>query len=227
VKLLYINPNSTVAMTQSAVAVARSVADVGVNVHGWTNHDGPRAIQGAADGVAAVAGVLALLPQAKAEGFDAIIIACFDDTGLEEIRQAAHCPVLGIGQAAFHMAALLGQRFSVVTTLAVSVPVIMANVDIYGFGPQCASIRPSDLPVLVVEEGAPETLTRLKDEISRAESEDEIGAVVLGCAGMAALHFDLQKQAKIPLIDGIAAAAWLAPALVRAGRLKKLSGVGE
>jgi allantoin racemase len=37
--------------------------------------------------------------------FDAYVIACFDDTGLAEARALTKKPVIGIGQASFHLAA--------------------------------------------------------------------------------------------------------------------------
>lgn len=212
-KILYINPNSTEAMTESIVAVAR-VANPDVEVVGWTNQDGPPAIQGPDDGAAAVPGLLALLPAAKAEAVDAIVIACFDDTGLAEVRAAAHCPVIGIGQSAYVAANLLGHRFSVVTTLDVSVPVIEGNIAAQGFGAACASVRASGLPVLVVEEGSETTRTRLAGEI-RAAQADGATAAVLGCAGMARLRDDLAARTGVPLIDGVAASIQIAPALAR------------
>ncbi len=135
-RILYLNPNATEAMTESVVSVARAAVP-GVDVLGWTNHDGPPAIQGAEDGAAAVRGLMALLPEARAARADAIVIACFDDTGLATLRAAAHCPVVGIGQAAMSLAALQGDRFGIVTTLDVSVPVIAANVEAYGHGKAC------------------------------------------------------------------------------------------
>lgn len=42
-KLLYINPNSTEAMTRSVVAAARAVLPQ-AEVSGWTNRSGPPAI---------------------------------------------------------------------------------------------------------------------------------------------------------------------------------------
>lgn len=212
-KLLYINPNATVSMTEGVVAVARAACPR-ATVIGWTNHDGPAAIQGPQDGAAAVAGVMALLPAARDEAVDCIVIACFDDTGLAEIRAKAHCPVIGIGQAAFHMAALLGHRFSVVTTLPVSVPVIAGNIAAYGFGGICAAVRASGLAVLEVDEASPATLARLAAEITAAEAQDGIGAAVLGCAGMAPLVAWLQSRTGLVLIDGVAASARLATALV-------------
>ncbi|TNC47481.1 HyuE hydantoin racemase [Rubellimicrobium rubrum] len=211
-RILFINPNSTVAMTDAAVRVARLTLPE-AEILGWTNHDGPPAIQGPRDGEAAVAGVRALLPRARAERVDAIVIACFDDTGLEEIRAAAHCPVIGIGQAAMHLAALIGRRFTVVTTLPVSVPVIEANVAAYGFGERCARVRPSGLPVLEVEAGGPAVVSRLQEEIAAARQEDDAEIVVLGCAGMALLRGELQEGAAVTLIDGIEAATVLAGAL--------------
>ena len=94
-RLLFINPNSTEAMTHSIAETARA-ATPEHEVLGWTNHAGPPAIQGPADGEAAVVGVIGLLAKAKAQDVDCIVIACFDDTGLAEIRAAAHCPVIGV-----------------------------------------------------------------------------------------------------------------------------------
>jgi len=213
-RLLLINPNSTVAMTEAAAAVARRMLPE-AEILGWTNHDGPPAIQGPEDGIAALGGLRALLPRARAERVDALVIACFDDTGLEEIRAKAHCPVIGIGQAAMHLATLLGGRFSVVTTLPVSVPVIEANVAAYGFGGHCARVRPSGLPVLEVEAAGPRVMARLADEIAAAASGDGAATVVLGCAGMAPLRPSLQESSPVPLVDGIEAACVLAGALAR------------
>ncbi len=209
-RLCYINPNSTEAMTDSIVAAARAAAPEH-EIAGLTNRAGPPAIQGAEDGAAAVPGLMALLPAAR--GADAIVIACFDDTGLAEMRAAAPCPVLGIGQSAYVTAALLGHRFSVVTTLAVSVPVLRANIEGLGLAGQCAAIRPTGLPVLEVEAGGDAVISRVADEIARAEAEDGVGAVVLGCAGMAALRAALQARSRLRVIDGVAASARLAAAL--------------
>ena len=212
-RLLYINPNSTQAMTESIVAVARAELPE-AEVIGWTNADGPPAIEGAADGEAAVPGLMALLPAAREAGAEAIVIACFDDTGLAEMRAAAHCPVIGIGQAAYATARLMGHRFSVITTLPVSVPVIEGNIAMHGATEACASVRASGLPVLVVEEGSEATRARLAEEITAAQAEGAT-AVILGCAGMAVMRADLAARTGCPAIDGVAASAHLAQALAR------------
>jgi allantoin racemase len=212
VRLLFINPNSSAHMTESIVMAAREVLP-GAEILGWTNAEGPPAIQGAADGDAAVPGLLALLPAARAEGADVIVIACFDDTGLAEARARAHCPVIGIGQAGYHVAALLGARFAVLTTLPVSVPVIEGNIRAQGFGAACEVVRPSGLAVLEVEDGSPETMAHLAAELTAMEA-GEATAVVLGCAGMSAHLATLQAGTRLTLVDGVRAAAGLATALM-------------
>lgn len=213
-KLAYINPNSTEGMTAGITASARTALP-GVEVFGLTNLNGPAAIQGPEDGEAAVPGLLSLLPEARARGADAIVIACFDDTGLAEARAIAGCPVLGIGQASYVMAQLLGLRFSVITSLAVSIPVIKQNIREQGFSGTCASVRASGLPVLTIDEGAPETIARIADEIEAAARDDKAACAVLGCAGMAPLEPALAALTDLPLIDGVAASARLARAVVR------------
>lgn len=212
VRLLYLNPNSTVSMTDQVVAVA-AAALPGAEVLGWTNHSGPAAIQGPEDGAAAVAGLMAMLPGAAEIGAEVIVIACFDDTGLEALRAAAHCPVIGIGQAAYVMAALAFGSFSVLTTLPVSVPVLEENIAHYGMDRACRSVLASGLPVLEVERGGEAVLARLSEGIIAAEA-DGGRAVALGCAGMAHLRGDLARRTGRPLVDGVAASAHLARAIV-------------
>lgn len=213
-RLLYINPNSTVSMTDGIVSVARAALP-SAEIIGWTNTAGPPAIQGAADGDAALPGLLAMLPAAEQAGADVIVIACADDTGLAEMRAAAHCPVIGIGQAAYGLAAFAGFRFSVVTTMAVSVPVIEGNIRNLGHWNICARVRPTGIGVLAVEAASPATIERLVKEINRAGTEDKAEVVVLGCAGMAPLTDQLYDAgASVALLDGVRASAFIARALL-------------
>ena len=79
------------------------------------------------------------------------VIACFDDTGLDAARALAHAPVVGIGEAAFHVASLVAGRFSVVTTLSRAIPAIEFNLIKYGLASRCARVRAAEIPVLALE----------------------------------------------------------------------------
>ena len=207
--LVYINPNSTEAMTQSVVAVAARNAPQ-VQVTGLTNSKGPAAIEGPEDGDAAVPGVLELVAKAQTIGADAIVIACFDDTGLIEARNLATCPVLGIGHSAYTMASLQGGGFCVVTSVENAVPVIEGNIKSSGFDGNCAEVRASGLPVLEIEQGGDQVLECLSKVILKTKGRSKCNTVILGCAGMAMHHAFLVERTGVMLIDGVAASTHLA-----------------
>jgi allantoin racemase len=215
VRLLVINPNTTAAMTDSIAAAARQVARPGTEIVARNPATGPPAIQGADDGAAALPGLIALFETEVVTngGYDAAVIACFDDTGLDALKAWSSVPVLGIGEAAFHAAMLLGRWFSVVTTLAVSVPVIEANIARYGYGARCAKVRASGVPVLDLEHAKDASETAIAAEIAQAVADDGCDCVVLGCAGMADLAERMSRRFGLPVIDGVAAAVAFAEAL--------------
>lgn len=213
-RLRFINPNSTASMTETVLLAAQAAASAELSVEAVTSRTGPPAIQGEADGLAALPGLLDEVSRARADGVDAIVIACFDDTGIVEARAAAgSVPVLGIGQAACLECLLRGQRFSVVTTLAVSIPVIEANLRRAGLAAGCLRVRASGVPVLELERSDGSGRERVAAEIARALDEDGAEAIVLGCAGMAEFADELQTRFGVPVVDGVVAATRLARAL--------------
>jgi allantoin racemase len=146
---------------------------------------------------------------------DAHIIACFDDTGLDAARALARAPVIGICEAAASLASFVAIRFSVVTTLSRSIPIIEHNLARYGTGVRCGRVRAAEVPVLDLEKPASPARDKIAEEIASALREDGAEAIVLGCAGMAHLAEELSAQFAIPVIEGVSAAVKVAEALVR------------
>ena len=212
-RLSVINPNSTEAMTRAIGEAASAASGPGTRVRAVTPWESPPAIQGAEDGEAALPGLFRVFDEEVAAGAEAAVIACFDDTGLWELRARARIPVIGIGEAAYTAAMLAGARFSVVTTLAVSVPVLEENIARYGFAGRCARVRASGVPVLELEADPEGSAERVAAEIGRAAAEDGIDAVVLGCAGMADLAARMAARFGLPVIEGVSAAVRLAETL--------------
>ncbi|MEM9813889.1 MAG: aspartate/glutamate racemase family protein [Pseudomonadota bacterium] len=213
-RLLVVNPNATASMTETIAAAARGALPLG-EILARTNAAGPPAIQGPEDGAAAIPGFLNELRAGIAEGADAGIVACFDDVGLLEARAETALPIVGLCEAACHAAMLTGRPYSVVTTLAVAIPVIEANIERYGVGASCRRVRAAGVPVLALEDPESGAAERVSDEIERALAEDGAGAIVLGCAGMADLAADLSARHGVPVIDGVVAATGMAATLVR------------
>ena len=135
-RILVVNPNTTAGMTAKIAAAAQRVAAPGTTIVALTSPHGPASIEGYYDEAMSLAGLLQAVREA--EDFDAVIVACFDDTGLDALRCLTDKPVLGIGEAGYRMASMLCNKFSVVTTLGRSVPAWTANASACA-RPRCRS----------------------------------------------------------------------------------------
>src|SRR3954454_16465424 len=186
-RILVVNPNTTAAMTEKIGHAARAVAAAGTEIIAVNPADGPVSIEGYYDEAFSVPGLLAEIAKGEASGVGAHVIACFDDTGLEAARSLASAPVIGIGEAAFHLASMLGHRFSVVTTLSRSIAAIETNLMKYGLASRCARVRACEVPVLALDDPTSNASALISAGIERARTEDGAEALVLGCAGMADL----------------------------------------
>jgi allantoin racemase len=215
-KIAVINPNTTASMTATIADAARRVANAGTEIVAVTSSMGPVSIEGYYDEVFAVPGLLVEIAKAEREGADAIVIACFDDTGLDAARALAGIPVIGICEAALSATSFIAQRFSIVTTMERSRLPVEHLVHRYGMGSRC-KVRAADVPVLSLEDPNSNARDRLRSEISAALKDDRAEAIVLGCAGMADLTAALRQEFGVPVVDGVAAAVKQAESLVAQG----------
>jgi allantoin racemase len=212
-RILVVNPNTTASMTEKIGAAARRVASPGTEITACNPLHGPVSIEGYYDEAMSLAGMLEVIRNTA--DFDAVVIACFDDTGLDAARCLTDRPVIGIGEAAYHMASMVSNKFSVVTTLARSVPALEHNLHRYGLAARCARVRSSEVAVLELEKPGSDAARRISAEIGRAVTEDRAEAIVLGCAGMADLAEALATEHGLPVLDGVSCAIGLAEAMVR------------
>ena len=153
---------------------------------------------------------------AKSSGdYAAFVVGCFDDTGVWELVEQVGRPVIGIGQAAYHWASLRSQRFVVLTTLQVSVPVIMESIQRQGFESHCLDVLASGIPVLELEKNPGESLKILNDCIRDiVDTHGENIAIILGCAGMTDLYSELNSEwEELTIIDPVAAGLRLSSVL--------------
>ncbi len=216
-RLAVINPNTTRAMTDGIAAAARAAASAATDIVAAQPESGPASIEGVYDGTLAVPGVIEEVLRAEKAGADAYVIACFDDTGLDAARSAALKPVIGIGEAAYHAASLVAHRFTVITTLSRSVPILERNLVEVGLAARCARVRASDIPVLALDDPASGARERISEMIAAALRDDGADGIVLGCAGMAHLAQELSTEHDVPVIEGVSAAVRLAEAVVALG----------
>jgi allantoin racemase len=210
-----INPNTSRAMTAAIGRTAREVAGPGVRVVAVTSTMGPSSIESHYDEALAVPGLLAAVRDGERAGADGQVIACFGDPGLAAAREIATGPVVGIAEAAAHLATLLGRSFSVVTTLSRTTGHTRDLMRDYGFAAACAGVHACDIPVLDLD--SPSAWASVGKACTAARDADGCDVIVLGCAGMTGLAATLSAELGIPVIDGVAAAVKLAESLVALG----------
>ncbi|CUU23080.1 Hydantoin racemase [Duffyella gerundensis] len=212
-----INPNTSDAMTATIAAAARAVAAPGTEIIAVSAAQGVPSIEGHFDEAIAAVGVLEQINRGKAQGVDGHVIACFGDPGLLAARELARGPVIGIAEAAMHMATLVATRFTVVTTLPRTLVIARHLLRQYGFEHHCAALHAIDLPVLALEDGSGIAQEKVRQRCIQALREDGCGAIVLGCGGMASLARDLTQEVGVPIIDGVSAAVKMVEALIGLG----------
>lgn len=216
-RIKIINPNTTWSMTEKIGACARAVARPGTEILAVSPAMGPVSIESHYDEALAVPGLLQEIAVGESEGCDGYVIACFGDPGLKAARELARGPVVGIAEAAMHLASLVGTRFSVVTTLQRTVGQAWHLAEAYGMQRFCANVRACELPVLELEEPGSRARERILDECRRALDEDGSDTIVLGCAGMTDLCAHIGQVLGVPVIDGVAAGTQLVESLVALG----------
>lgn len=84
--------------------------------------------------------------RAEQEGFDAVLITCFDDPWLWQIRQLIDIPVIGFGEAAMTAATMMGDKFGIVTASVYNPYRTGEQVARYGLKERCAGVRGLTIP---------------------------------------------------------------------------------
>jgi len=153
------------------------------------------------------------------EGYDAAILGCFGDPGLDGMREMVTMPVVGPGEGSFLTAAMLSHRFSIFTVMESGVAPTRWQVRKAGVGEKLASVRPITIPVLSLAEDRQATLELLAREGRAAVEEDGAEALVLGCMTMGFLMVaeELGATLGIPVVNPARTGLRLAEMLVGAG----------
>ncbi|SIS14951.1 aspartate/glutamate racemase family protein [Williamsia sterculiae] len=216
-RICVINPNTASAMTESIADAARSVAASGTEVVAVTNPMGPASIESHYDEALAVPGLLRVITEMEADDpADGYLLACFGDPGLDAAREIAVAPVIGIAEAAMHVATMLGRGYSVVTTLSRTIGRAEDLAATYGMAARCRGFHACEIPVLELETN-PDTAAILTEACRDALAADGSDAIVLGCAGMADLAATISDKIGAPVIDGVAAGTLLLQSMAALG----------
>jgi allantoin racemase len=183
---------------------------------------GPPSIESEFDEALAVPDTLAKAIEAERACADAIIIDCMGDPGLKPAREVVRVPVLGPGETSMHLAAMLGQKFSVVTVLNSVKPMLANLARVYGVHEKLASILVVNIPVLELEQRFEEVQRGLAQQAQQAVERDGADVIVLGCTGFLGCAGAIEKHLleaghDVPVIDPIPATVCIAEAIIKSG----------
>lgn len=209
-KICIINPNSSEDMTAVIQRNARSFA-VDFQVDCIRNESAPPFIGSYEDMQESVPGMVKIIKE-KQEEYDAFIVACHSDPGLDLLKEISGKPVVGICEASVKLATMLGHSFSVISTGQRPIPHKQALCRKYGVTDSLASVvGPKSLRADWHSEQS------FIDTGRRAIEEDGAEVLVLGCAGMGHITKRMEQELGVPVLDGVVCALIVASGLVRAG----------
>ena len=200
-------PVSTDAWNAPVRDLLEDCKDVNTQIDIVSVKGGPKAIECCYDEVFAAAFFVREAERAEQEGYHGVLDYCFDDPGLRAAKESLDIPVVGLGEASFHFASLLGLRFSVISAGPPDCTLtdVKDLVRLHGFSEKCASVRSVALPVLELEATGEKQSERLLGEATKAIEEDGADTVVLGCGCLFGQNEPLLAMGIPVVVPGIAA----------------------
>jgi len=222
-RILLANPNTSSAVTDAIAAAARGVALPGTEIKPVTARFGARVIGTRTEMAVAEHAVLELLAR-EAEGCEAAIIGASIDSGLRAAREMLAVPVLGLTEAALHVACLSGGRFGAVTLARRSQPILREMIEGYGLAQRCGGLRAVEVGPLELLDAPDRVAGLIAGAAAELVEREMVDCVVLVGAVMAGMPARVQPLLKVPVIEGVRCAVTLAEALVRLGLPKPTEG---
>jgi allantoin racemase len=131
--------------------------------------------------------------------YDGIVVAGFSDVGVDAMKEVLEIPVLGIAEASYHLAALLGHRFSVLTGTAKWTPPKHDYVKALGVEGKVASFR--SYTEWETNDSFEELKERLVSVARTCVEEDQAEVIILGGGPLVGYGKLIETELGIPVID--------------------------
>ncbi|MBM4429371.1 MAG: aspartate/glutamate racemase family protein [Chloroflexi bacterium] len=217
VRICVINPNSTAAMTDHLRHDLEQIKRPDTQLLVINPEYGPVSVESMYDETLAGAQVLPLVQKANEEGYDAIILACFSDPGLDAAKEISDVPVFGIEETSLHVAAMLGHKFAITVGYPRRAPIRQWHARLRGVGDAYASCLVMNMSVLDMHAKPTEAKARILELARRAVQEEGVEVIVLGCAGLSGYAENLERELGVTVVDPSAVTLKVAEALTELG----------
>jgi allantoin racemase len=181
--------------------------------------EGPASIESMYEEYLSIPASIRRAVELEQEGWDALILGCYGDPGLDAFRELLSIPVIGPGEATAFMAASLGHRFSIITITDSAIAMIERQIRNTGVGQKLASVRAVNIPVLQLHHDRERTLEATIEAGRKAIEQDRADTLILGCMSMGFLEIAeaATPELGIPVLNPGKTALKFAEATVGAG----------
>ncbi|MEO0668244.1 MAG: aspartate/glutamate racemase family protein [Pseudomonadota bacterium] len=201
-RLLIVNPNTSLSATRRIANAAEAVAQPGDDFVARPAAFGPDLIVTPEHAIEAARGVVETVRRHPGKP-DGIVLASFGDTGAEEVRALwPDIPVIGIAEAAFATALQIGGRFSIVTFAPeVAHPLRQKAIEHHA-GDALLHVASLQEPVNGDPAEMAEVLAEPLAELCRTCAQDGAASIVMGGGPLAGLASRIALNCPVPVIDG-------------------------
>jgi len=182
----------------------QGVAQPGTEVKVVDLDGAPSDLEHHADEHKAVGMLLEKLPPRQHE-FDALVIGCFYDPGIREMRERFSIPVVGVGESSMHIASCIASRFSIIVPRAKVISKMKDNALLNGFSHKIVSWRCLDVTVEQLHEDPLVFVERIISEGRAAIEQDLAEALLLGCTAIEGISGQVQEELGVPVLDPVVA----------------------
>ena len=209
-KVMYLNPVGDASHDQVFADMCRQYRMPGTEVHvtslppedGAFSHIEYRAYE-----AMVLRGIIRATRRAAREGFDALAIGCFYDTGLHDAREiSGDMIVTAPCMASLEVATSLANRFGIIVGRRKWVNQMHGVVREHGQADKLSGFYHCGLGVNDFQADHSETSRRLMASARRAIDDDYAEAIILGCTLEIGFYRAMQAELGVPVIDPSVAA---------------------
>lgn len=191
-RVAYIGPEGRNQILQGWASPGVTVETRNANYNG--------AIESTYDEFLYVPHMMEAIQKAEQDGFDAALIGCLGDPGLDGVRELVHMPVVGPAEASMHLVSMLADRYGIITATRAMVPMLHRLAERYHLGHCLVGVSEIGCPVLEIRRD-PEAQYPTLVAASRQMMERGAEALILGCGSMSFYAERLSADLGIPCLN--------------------------
>jgi allantoin racemase len=193
-KIMYLIPGPMGRTPEGQEEVARrgdmlkQYAAPGTQVEIADVPEGPASIESMYEEYLSIPAAARRIVELEEEAWDAVILGCYGDPGLDGLRELTRMPIIGPGEATALMAASLGHRFSVITITDSVINATERQMRNIGVGEKLASVRVVGIPVLELHRDRERAIEATIEQGRKAIEQDRADTLIVGCMTMGFLE---------------------------------------